>query len=327
MIAALLAALRRNVGFKLLSLGIAVLLYLVASFQRVPQTGGRVFLQPEVVGLPEGLANRTGPKGITVTLTGPAELLDETKEKIRVSIDGSLARPGTLYLPVRYQLPPDLAGLVQIEGPTTAEVAIEAKVERLMQIQVLYDRGSALPGTEFRNPVVKPARATVIGLGGDVTRVAQVVALLDNADTAGAVDREVPLSALDEKQQAIPSVQLRPDRVKVMLSLRKVPATKTLVVSATLTGSPAPGHQLIGYRFEPPLVTVRGEPGTLAALSSLRVPVDISGIASSQTRTVALPEPPGIVLDKAQTVAFIVEVRPFAAPTPLPSPSAKGDNP
>lgn len=350
MIRNLLAAVRRNLGYKLLSLGISILLYLVASSQSNPQATTRAVVQPEVVHLPRHLAHVPGPGSVTVALTGPANLVDEARTKIQATAEGAGARPGKIFLPVSYALPPDIAGLVQIDGPATVEATIETKVERQVPVQVLYDQSATPPGYEFRAPVIRPDHVTVIGLERDVSKVAQVVALLDNADDTGsAIDRDVPIVAQDDRKQEMRAVELRPTRVKVMLGLRKVPASKTLVLSAEIQGFPAPGYQLIGYRFDPPTVVVRGESAALAGLSAIRVPVAIDGLSTPQVQQVPINAPAGGALARPVTASLTLDIRPIGVvasprptptppkptptptptaprPTPTPTPPARGDN-
>ena len=49
------------------------------------------------------------------------------------------------------------------------------------------------------------------------------MALLDNSERAGAVDRDVPVVAQDDRQQVVSNVALVPARVHVALALRQTP--------------------------------------------------------------------------------------------------------
>lgn len=310
--------LRRNWEYKLLSLALSVLLYFIASGQRNPNRSITISVQPEVVGLPENLAVRTPPKSELITLTGPAaELEIVRKAGVRTRMAGTGARPGKNFLAVQYELPTAVRNRVEVEAPPTLEVELEERKERTVPVRVLFE-DQPPPGYEFEVPTTLPARVTVTGLASDVERVARVVAFLDN--TLGAVDREVSVVAQDEKEQVLSTVTLKPARVRVSLTTRKAPATKALLLSPQLIGTPALGARLTDYRFTPATVTVRGETASLAALTALTVPVSVEGLARSETRSLTLTPPPGVNLVPGQVVRLALIVQEGTPPTPSPTP-------
>ena len=312
--------LRRNWEYKLLSLTLSVLLYFIASGQRNPNRSISLSVQPEVVGLPENLAVRVPPKSAMLTLTGPtAELEMVRKVGVRALVSGLAARSGKSFLSVQYELPPSVRGRVEVDAPPTLEVELEERTERLVPVRVLYENQPP-PGYEFQVPTTSPLRVTVTGLASEVERVDRVVALLDNTTGAGAVEREVPVVAQDEKEQVVTTILLKPARVRVTLALRKAPATKALLLSPQLLGSPAFGVRLTDYRFTPATVTVRGETASLATLTALSVPVSVEGLSHSETRQITLSPPPGVTITAEQTVRLTLTVQEGAPPSPAPRP-------
>lgn len=311
--------LRRNWEYKLLSLTLSVLLYFIASSQRNPNRTISINVQPEVVGLPDNLAVRMLPKSELLNLTGPAAELELVRKAgVRAVVSATGARAGRSFLPVTYNLPPNVRGRVEVEAPPTLEVELEERAERPVAVRVLFENQPA-PGYEFQPPKTNPSRVLVTGLASDVEKVARVVALLDNTGGA-AVEREVPVVAQDAKEQVVSSVILKPARVVATLAIRKAPATKALLLSPELTGTPALGVRLTDYRFVPATVTVRGETASLAALTALRVPVSVEGLARSETRTVTLAPPPGVTLTTRPDVRLILSVQGGAPPSPNPNP-------
>ena len=75
----MIALLRRNWEYKLLSLVLSILLFVIASVQRNPSRTSSMTVQPEVVGVPADLAVKVPPRVEQVTLTG-------TNEEIAVKI-------------------------------------------------------------------------------------------------------------------------------------------------------------------------------------------------------------------------------------------------
>ena len=268
--------LRRNWEYKLLSLALAILLYFIASGQRNPNRTISLSVQPEVGGLPTNLAVKVAPRAEMVSLTGTSTDLDVVRKAgVRASVSAVSGKVGRSALPVQYELPPNVRGRVVVDGPNTVDVELDERTERALPVRVLFENQPP-PGYEFQTPSTIPMRVAVTGLSSEVSRVARVVALLDNTRGAGSVEREVPVVAQDEKEQVVSTVQLRPARVQVSLSLRKAPATKVLLLSPQFVGTAAPGARLVDYRFSPASVTVRGETSNLSTLSSLTVPISLA---------------------------------------------------
>jgi YbbR domain-containing protein len=155
--------------------------------------------------------------------------------------------------------------------------------------------------------------------------VSRVVAIVNAPDSGGAVSQTVDIVAQNIKSQVMDTVTLEPPRVKVTLNLRATPVQKSLLLSANITGTPAPGYAVTGYAFEPSAVTVTGMQPVLADRSSLSVPVDVSGLTQTVNRTVSVPLPAGIASadGRAVRVSVRLEVRPVGVvSTPTPQPSA-----
>ncbi|MBB6051657.1 CdaR family protein [Armatimonas rosea] len=317
----MIALLRRNWEYKLLSLVLSILLFVIASVQRNPSRTSSMTVQPDVIGVPADLAVKVPPRVEQVTLTGTTEDLELVrKQGIQVRVNANGAAAGKNALPVGYELPKAVRGRVSIEAPPMLEVELEARIERSVPVRVLFENQPP-PGFEYETPQATPEQVTVTGLASDVAQVERVVALLDNTGASGAVRREVPVVAQDKNQQVVSRVNLKPTRVEVALLLRQAPATKTLVLSAALSGSSAPGVRLTGYQFAPSTIVVRGEPTTLSKLSSLLVPVSLSGLATAETRKVSLTPPPGTVFAGPRDVQLTLSVEGATGPPPTPTAS------
>jgi YbbR domain-containing protein len=318
-------ALRRNLGYKLLSLAVAALLYAIASAQNGSRTPSEVFVTPEVLGIPATLVLKTPPAGQLVTVAGPSSLVDAFRlQGIKATVDAHGAQAGSNTLKVQYQIPEAARGKLTVTGPESVTVGFEEPLQKEYVVDVLYDNAPP-PGYTFRDPVTYPRRIKVTGLAADVSRVYRVVALLDNADSVGAVERTVGLIAQDRNERAVGSVTIVPSEVRVKLDVQRTPATKTLVLSAELVGSLEPGYRLSSYRFSPTAVTVAGELNALARLSSLDVRLSIEGLRETVTRRVPLTPPPGTKIQGDTSVSVTLDIAPLltaetaASPSPPPS--------
>jgi YbbR domain-containing protein len=87
--------------------------------------------------------------------------------------------------------------------------------------------------------------------------------------------------------------------------------TKTVTVVPQLRGMPAPDHVLRRVVVDPPAVQVKGPRSTIEAQVTLAtVPVDVSGLRETVTRTVGLVLPESVYLTSDRPVQVTVEVRP-----------------
>jgi YbbR domain-containing protein len=325
--------LRRNLGYKLLALFGAALLYLIASAQQVSLAPVEVFLQPEVVNVPESVVLTRAPKGESVSVTGPASLIEAFRaQPIKATVDARDAQPGINRLPLTYNIPDSVRGRLQISGPKELRVAFEAPEEKTLPVEVLFENAPP-PGFEFKAPIATPRTVRLSGRAEAVDRVTRIVASLDNSEEPGAVERTVDVVAQDSQDRKVAGIAIQPERVRVQLLLQKTPASKALILSAALSGTPAPGFKVSGYRFSPSSVTVIGDQAVLATLSALELPVSVEGLKATATRRVALTAPNGTKLGDVTAVNVTIDIRalptlsggrvPVTTPGPSPSPTPK----
>jgi YbbR domain-containing protein len=320
-----LAFLRRNLGYKLFSLALAILLYTVVFAQQRPTTNREVFIQPEVVNVPGDMVVKSGPTGFMAKVMGDAGAVEEFRNKrTKALVDLAQAKPGVNVLEIRYD---DKSPRVEVEGPNRSQVVLEKRSRLTFTVDVLFD-SSAPPGLVFQEPVVEPSKVVVSGLASEVSKVARVVAIVFNSETSSSYSGTVDIVPQNIRGEAVDSVTLEPAKVTVSIGLRKAPLTKAMVLSAAITGLPAPGYALLSYTFNPPIVTVRGSKELISERSTLEIPVDITGLKETTTRQIRVPLPTGMSLTEPESgvVTLRLEARPVEAVV-APSPPNEGDKP
>jgi YbbR domain-containing protein len=318
----MMISLKRNLGYKILSLALGILLYAVAFAQQNPRTSGDVYVQPDVVNIPQDMAVKSQPPGAMVSVSGPIAAVQAFRaQSIKAVVDLSDGKAGRNTVPIRYRT--EATGVV-VSGPQNMSVTLEKRRKDSWTVDALFDL-TPPPGYSYA-AVVEPRRVVVTGLTSDVLQVSRVVAIVNAPDSGSAISQTVDVVAQNNKNQIIDTVTIDPPRVKVTLNLRATPVQKTLLLSANITGTPAPGYAIVGYSFDPSSVTVSGMQTLLADRSSLTVPVDVAGLSQSTTRTVTVPMPAGLTPENGKAVRATVrfEVRPVtivSPPTPIPSAS------
>jgi YbbR domain-containing protein len=312
--------LKRNLGYKILSLALGILLYAVAFAQKTPHTSSDVYVQPEVINLPPEMAVKAGPTGSMVAVAGTQVAVQTFRaQSVKATVDLANARPGMNLVEIHYKT----EGFgVEVSGPQRTQVTLEKRAKTTWVVDPIFDNRPP-PGYTYV-AVVEPRRVTVTGLASDVMRVDRVVAIVNNMNSGSAVSQTVDLVAQNVKNQVIDTVTIEPPRVKVTLDLKSTPVQKILLLSANISGTPAPGHAVVGYTFDPVSVTVAGPLAVLSERSSLSVPIDVSGLRETTTRTVTVPMPSGMSAADGKSVQTTVRlevntINIVASPTPQPS--------
>lgn len=324
----MLLRLRENWLYKLLALGFAFALHSYASnLLNPPQSRTLpVPLTPRNLS-PDLLWPKTAPP-VTVTLTGPADQLSRISDaSLSATVDLSNAAPGRpLLLPVHLGPLAAGGGGVSMEAePRTVSVTLAAKSAKWLPLSAPAPSSPPV-GYAFRAPAVSPRRARVVGGRESVDAVQQLVVKVDGGPTAGTVDDDFPVAALDRQNNLVPDVVVKPATVHVRIEMARVPVTKTLLVSPAVLGTPPFPFQVTRIDVSPQTVTVSGRPEQLGAASTLPTAlVDVSGATADVARPVPLVLPPGLTLAGAPTVTVTVHIAspPLAPAGPaLPVPAA-----
>ncbi|MES2460765.1 MAG: CdaR family protein [Armatimonadota bacterium] len=313
--------LRRNFGYKFISLLVSILLYWIASGQKNnPDVRTDIFVQPAVEGLPDNLILKSAPQGSAVSVSGTAQAVEAFRSlEPKAILNLSSGKVGSDRYPVKYLYPNGFSDTLEIIGPPVALVTLEQKKSVKFTVDVLYNDNPPA-GYAYSDARSAPATVQVVGLYSDVIRVQRVVANLDTSGAPGAISQDVELVAQDVKQEPVENVQIVPKQVRASLGLKKTPSTKTVLLSIELIGNPAPGYEISGYDFFPNVVTVSGSQELLASRSSLRVPVDVDGLKAGTNKTVIIQPPSGLrVVGGDAAVRLRLNVRPVATASPAPS--------
>lgn len=283
---------RRNLGYKIISVVVAILLYVVALAQQKTPTLSRSFtIQPEVRNVPADLIVTTPPRKISVLVSGPPEVIRTLAEETPVAtLDLSGATAQSHRFPVRYELPANVHEKVEgPDGPSYLTMTVERKVRRRFAVEV--PPVQARYGYNFSEPVLDPPQVELVGPASVIKSVRRVVATVDSRPEGG-VNKEVSVEPQGAGGQIIGNVEIEPARVRLRIDMKPAPLNTTLLVSPVVVGEVAEGYQLFDVRVQPRMVTVAGPPGILESLTSVSVPVNVSGLSETTTRVIT-PSPPG----------------------------------
>ncbi len=313
----MLAHLRENLAYKLLALGFAIALHFYVVAQEDPSQSRTILVPLVARGLPPDLIfdEKSAPQ-VSVTLTGPADLLNHLPDAdVTAEIDVSRDRPGrNVPKSVRVILPPSETALSAEAQPRVVAVTLAARERRSVPITA-SDPGTPPAGYRFRPAQITPHNALIEGSQDAVDSVRQIVVNADGGDAVGTIDNDFPVVALDGQGAQVSGGVITPTSAHVRIAMAKVPAAKTLIVSANLTGTlPYPGR-VTGIDINPESLTVTGRPEALSQAYTVQTaPIDLSGVTADLTRQVPCTPPPGLVITGPNQVTVTVHVA--APPTP-----------
>lgn len=198
------------------------------------------------------------------------------------------AEPQVLPIEVR----PLVEGVAVI-GLDRPEVTVRLDPLAVRDVPVFVDSGEIPEGLEAEDPRVLPAEVEARGPASAVARVDRAVARV-RVDPSGIDLRQpVVLEAVDVEGQPVANVDLDPEAVSVQIDVSEVETNKTVPVRPAISGAPAPGYELSALEVDPQLITLRGEPEILAALSEVTTEsLDLAGATGTEefAATLVIPE-------------------------------------
>ena len=205
--------------------------------------------------------------------------LGAREQRVEVTIDVQ----GIAGVRVAETIPPSV--LVNLEDFVSREVPVVVRLVGTTRLG--YDVEAA-----------RPERATVQVSGPEslVALVREAVADVAVSGLTLAVDQAVSLTPRGERGGDVVGVRLDPPSLRVAVDVRQTVRSRTLPLTAIVTGEPAPGYRVTGVEVDPPAATVTGTIEALQGLEALPlVAVDITGaVDGTLTQTVAPELPPGV---------------------------------
>ena len=208
-LASTLQRLRRNMAMRLLSLAIAIGLWL---FVNAGQHGSlQTFTVPLLYrGLPPGFViTNQHPDNVHVQITGPRTLLsliDPTRLAQRIDLSGvGVGQMQFRLSPEQFVVPRGTA--ISSVMPSQLTLDVDRIVERTEPVKLTL-HGNVAEGYEIKSETVAPATVTIRGPSREVARIDSVATepfSIDNAnaDESGTVDLSAPAGSVRLESEAV----------------------------------------------------------------------------------------------------------------------------
>ncbi|MGI4790155.1 MAG: CdaR family protein [Janthinobacterium lividum] len=312
----MLLALRHNFGYKLLALFFAVVLHFYVAGLTNARPPHILILPLSARNLPPGLIlDAADLPSVTLTLDGSTEEINRlTDTTVTAWVDLAHAQVGdTSLLPVHVAgLPPSVT--VENEPPP---ISLQIEERRRRQLKIGADNiGIAPAGYSFPSPVITPREAVISGTREAVGSVVRLVAQADPDQSAGAVDEDFTLAALDAAGSPVGDVTITPPTAHIRLDLVRAVSRKTLIVSADVVGSLAAPYRFGNIEVSPATVTAEGRPNQLVSIGTLTTaPIDVTGATKDIVRRVEPIVPAGVALSPSGPITVTIHV--IAPPAPM----------
>lgn len=316
-----------NIGLKLVSLGLAFLLWLFVvsienpvmnlSFTSIPIT-----IENEDVMESQGKAFELADSSKTVTVTVKAErsvLSELSRDNIKAVVDMDDLEGNRVPIEVRSTR---YADRIQSISPSKefANVVIEDLASSQFRIQVettgTVTDGYAVGTTSLQNNVVR-----VKGPESVVSAISEAVVRVNVSGMTSEIHTVVPVLLLDENGDQVDttSLEVSVDQASVSVDIWRV---EEINISASSSGIPAAGYAATGVvTASPASVFVTGDSSALAGLNTVTIPgseLDITNAMGNVAAEVNISSylPAGVYIDTARNdglVTITAEVEEAAA--------------
>jgi YbbR domain-containing protein len=279
----------RNLGLKVLSIGIAGLLWLVVAGERVVERALRVPI--EFQNVPTGVEIvGDAPESVTVRVRGSSGALGRLAAgDLSTVLDLRSAKPGRrmFHLSAAQVGTPSGIEVLQV-SPSTLTLTFETSGVRVVPVRVEVD-GAPARGHRLGEVTVEPATVQVVGPESALRKVRQAVTEPVSIAGASGTRRETVTVGIPD-----PAVRLRaPQVAQVTVTVAPEPVERTIEgVPVVVRDAP----KTLAVEVEPPRVAVvmRGAPAAVDALRPEGVAVWVDGTAlrSGSTALDVRADPP-----------------------------------
>ena len=294
--------------------GLSVLLYFVALNETNPESRNQTnFLVPvEVVNIPSGLVNTDRPPPVRLWVRAPLNVFTRLRaDSFTAQVDATTAHAGDndgLPITVR-TTDPDVRAADP--DPATVRLHLEELEERVLPVRVNLV-GQVPSGYHLGQPRADPASLTVGGAATLVGRAVEAVVDVHVDRVTVSINGAFTPRMVDERGNDLRDLNLRPTPAAVNVSVPITQQTqyKELGIRPVVNGQPAPGYVLQPLEMNPSAATLAGDPAALESANFIETaPIDVTGIATTAVRNVALVPPAGtLLLQQGQTVSVTIRV-------------------
>ncbi|KAF1300141.1 MULTISPECIES: CdaR family protein [Enterococcus] len=182
--------------------------------------------------------------------------------------------------------------------PGTITVTIEKKVSKTFKVEPVVSTANLEDGFQLESATVSPKEVTITTGDKTAELINRVVATVDPEKvTSKDFEETVAVQALDEKGN---SLSILSDPVEVNVKVSLTAPEKTVGLYVTQQGRIPSGVSGYTFTLAQQTAVLQGPLSQIDLIDSIAIPVDISGINQTTTRTIDIPVEDGLGLTPAK---------------------------
>jgi|GEM_PF-6211362 len=194
--------------------------------------------------------------------------------------------------PIQYQL-----------NPSTVTITLAHKDTASKAVKIVL-QGKAKAGFTVGDPSSNVSSVTLSGAKNELNQVAEVQAVVQLNGASSNLSEQVDLTPVDHNGQTVSNVTVNPATATINIPIQS-PETN-VVLNPVPVGTPMAGYTIAGITVSPSNVKAYGE----NAPSQIQLPVDVSGLNSTQTLTLSVPQNSNISQLSPAKVSVTVSIEP-----------------
>ncbi len=296
--------LMKDIGWKLLSLGLAILLWFVVinienpvesrNFSAVLQLRNESAISDrgQTITNFDEVANSR----VVLKIRGQRLALDrlyQNRNDIQAYVDLSLIdeTPGlgeTVTGAVTVRLPSNLGDNYQIESrsPASVELVVENVVTAKRDIQLYLEGNTDGEGYSIAMPEIMPPEVEISGIQSAVQSVETVRAIVNIENISEDTTITAALTPYNNEGQVVGGVTLNPPEAEIYIPVKM---SKKVSFKAETFGTPLSGYNVESIEFDPPSIYVIGDEEALASIENIELPsINVEGRNSSFSHNYAV---------------------------------------
>lgn len=272
-----MVSLRQNLFLKIVSLVIAILIYVFVQSERNPTITRPMIATVIYEKIAPGLELVNAKQQVDVTVTGPKQLVDSLKDTdIRAMADMSKFQNDAVKNPLvrlRFEivnLPAERKREISIDSlMPTVPVEVYPQEKRFMEVVAKYPQNPPA-GYHYGRADVRPSRVQVIGRADRLNTVKRLIAIASPPEAGASIDDDFKVSARDADDNPVPNVRIEPDTVHIAVPLLSEPSEKIVTVSPSIPDQPQPPYRLVNVTVMPNKIKIVGKLERIAPIFTLQ---------------------------------------------------------
>ncbi len=261
----------------------------------------------EVIGQDPGLVlSNDSAQQVLVTLRAPRSVWDQLTarpDSVRAILDLSGLSAGEHKLNPQVQVALRPVRVITV-NPTSITLTLEPLVTRTLPLD-LNVSGQPAIGYQAGDSSLDPKEVAIAGPQSLVSRASEARVPVNLDGVRESVDQSVPIEILDENNQPITGLTIRPDTAHVTLPISQQGGYRDMAVKVIVRGQVASGYRLDNISVFPPVVTVyASDPALINSLPGVveTQPLDLQDVNDNLTTRLGLNLPSGVSIVGEQTV-------------------------